>query len=86
MWVTFTHFQVHRGQVCTFIIKMLYAHYVGKKLTWDHQIWCVGTCHRKAAWNCMLVSLTHFQGHRAGADPNILNGGGPREKFDNLLN
>ena len=31
---------------------------------WDYQIWCVCTSHGKAAWECMWVTLTYFQGHR----------------------
>ena len=33
-------------------------------MSWDHQVWYVGTSHGKPALDCISVTLTHFQGHR----------------------
>ena len=40
---------------------LLSAKYVGKS-TWHYQICCIGISLGKAAWHCMWVTLTHFQG------------------------
>ena len=45
---TYMYIQGHRGQKFVYLLS---AQYVGKKLTSDHQIYCVGTSHGNAAWD-----------------------------------